>query len=90
MFQRCFESETYHGRGIRTTSKARASTIVLSAFSVLITIVVVAKIDDITIQIVIFVVHLLSTGSSGLIAAILTIYFIVRIKWKICGNIWRR
>lgn len=84
-----FESEAYHGAGIRTASKAMTLTIVLSVISLLATIVIVAKFDEITARIAIFVANLLSTGFPVLIAVIVIIYFVVRIKWRIRRNVWR-
>lgn len=88
-FRNVFESEVYHGAGLRAVSKAIAVTIVLSIVSLFAAIGIVSNFDEITARIAIFMANLLSSGALILLLLIAAIGFVVRMKWKIHRNSWR-
>lgn len=78
-----FETESYRGTGIRTISAAAVTTLILSATSAMAVVFIMANFGEITAAIAIHVAGLLTSWFPIMVAAVLGIWFLLRLQWNI-------
>lgn len=83
-----FETESYRGTGIRTVSKVTAVTMALSVISILAAVYVIANFGNLTARIAIWMANFLSSGFPILITVVAIIYFVMKLKWRMCRRFW--
>lgn len=83
-----FEQESYRGTGGRAMQNVTLALTICSVLSGLATIAIISNFGMVTAQIAVFMAKLLSSGFLILTAAIMIIYFIVRLKWKLFRTFW--
>ena len=83
-----FEGESYRGTGRRTVSAEVLVTITLSAISLIGGIYLIANFGRITAEIAIWMAEFISSGFLFLLAVIVIVYFIFKLKWKMYRTFW--
>ena len=84
-----FEQETHRRTGIKEMTTVQLTVIILSAISVIAAVYIVVNFNEITARMAIFIANILTSGMPLIVAAIVGIYFVIRLKWKWHTRFWR-
>lgn len=83
-----FKSESYRGTGIRTFSPVSLATVVLTGITIVAAIYIIANFGDITAKVAIWMANFLSSGFPVLVIIVVTVYLVMRFKWKMRRRFW--
>ena len=83
-----FRTEKGRGLDFRNISAASVVTIILTVFSLVAAICVIANFEEFTARIAIWMVNLLSSGFLILVVIAVIVYFVMRMRWKMRRSFW--